>query len=368
MIGRSSEQTLSLDRDVLLFFEDRDRDTFVRGDRRLRRRLRKAAAFLRPNKQQISGFEMSFILLERALRSAGRTVHVNDFALARRNPHFPIGACGYPHILDNWSLPNPAVLGPGIIDHPKQRPTLMQDPRFRSYLVLCDWMKDLFRQYGDDVLDLWFGGIDLGEWPDLSNRPKDVDVLVYDKIRWNRDTLVPNLRAPLLAELARRGLNYEIVQYGSYTHAQYHKLLARSRWMLFICEHETQGMAYQEALASNVPVLAWDQGYWLDPNRPLFEAEPVKASSVPYFGPECGERFTGVDDFAAALDRFSTGLPHYAPRLWVREHLSLKESADLYLHAYYKAAAHAPLKTATRERELAQIPPVRRQNAPSLRR
>lgn len=350
---RGTKQALSLDRDVLLFFEDRDRDTFVRGDRRLRRRLRKAVAFLRPNKQQISGFEMSFILLSRALRAMGRTVHVNDFALARRNPHFPVGICGYSHVLEHWSLPNPAVLGPGIIDHPKQRPTLMQDPRFCSFLVLCDWMKDLFRLYGDDALDLWFGGIDLEEWPDLRSRQKVVDVLVYDKIRWNRDTLVPGLRAPLLAELTRRGLSYEIVQYGHYTHAQYRNSLARSRWMLFICEHETQGMAYQEALASNLPVLAWDQGYWLDPNRARFEAEPVKASSVPYFGPECGERFAGVDDFAAVLDRFSTSLSRYAPRSWIQKHLSFKESAELYLHAYYKAAARASLKTVIREREVA---------------
>ena len=142
---KDSKRPLSLDRDVLLFFEDRDRDTFVRGDRHLRRRLRKAVSRFRPNKQRVSGFEMSFILLERALSAAGRTVHVNDFALAKRNPEFPVGVCGYGHILDGWSLPNPAVLGPGLIDHPKQRPKLMEDPRFRSYLVLCGWMMDLFR-------------------------------------------------------------------------------------------------------------------------------------------------------------------------------------------------------------------------------
>ena len=332
------EQPLSLDRDVLLFFEDRDRDTFVRGDRRLRRYVRKAIGVFRPNKQQVSGFEMSFILLGRALRGIGRTVHVNDFALARRNPRFPVGICGYSHILDGWSLRNPAVLGPGLFDHPKQRPALMLDSRFRSYLVLSEWMKKLFRQYGPDMLDLWFGGIDLQEWPDLSRERKDVDVLVYDKIRWNRDNLVPNLREPLLAELARRGLSYKIVRYGRHRHEEYHKLLRRSRWMLFICEHETQGMAYQEALASNLPVLAWDQGYWLDPNRPLFEEEPVKASSVPYFGAECGERFVGVNDFSPALDRFSAGLQRFTPRAWVRENLSPKKSAELYLHAYNRAA------------------------------
>jgi hypothetical protein len=358
----TTKNALSLNRDVLLFFEDRDRDTLVRGDRRLRRQLRKAVGRFRPNKQQVSGFEMSFILLTRALRGIGRTVYVNDFALARCNPHFPIGICGYSHILDHWSLPNPAVLGPGLIDHPKQRPALMQDPRFHSYIVFCDWMRHLFRDYGDEMLDLWFGGIDLDEWPDLSRDRKDLDVLVYDKIRWNRETLVPSLREPLLAELTRRRLRYEIVQYGRHTHRQYRKLLSRSRWMLFICEHETQGMAYQEALASNLPVLAWDQGYWLDPNRPLFEAEPVKASSVPYFGPDCGERFVGVEDFPSALDRFSANLRHFSPRAWIQEHLSPNRSAELYLHAYHKAADHPTQKPALRERALVEALPAYRQN------
>jgi hypothetical protein len=139
--------------------------------------------------------------------------------------------------------------------------------------------------------------------------------------------------------LTRRRLRYEIVRYGRHTHQQYRKLLSRSKWMLFVCEHETQGMAYQEALASNLPVLAWDQGYWLDPNRPLFEVEPVKASSVPYFDKECGERFVGADDFTSVLDRFCAGLPQFTPREWVRDHLSPRKSAELFLRAYYKAAA-----------------------------
>lgn len=329
--------SLTLGRDVLLFFEDRDRDTFVRGDRRLRRRLRKATAFLRPKKQKISGFELSFILLRRALTEAGHTVHVNKFRLARRNPTFPIGICGYTHILDHWNLPNPAVLGPGLFDHPKQAPQLLDDRRFGAYIAFCDWMRDMFASiYPYAKIDLWFGGIDLKEWPDTSAATKDIDVLVYDKIRWNRTTLVPQLLDPIIAELGARGLRFEIVRYGAYTHESYRDLLSRSRSMTFLCEHETQGMAYQEALACNVPVLAWDQGFWLDPNRPQWEPEPVPASSVPYFADSCGDRFTGPADFPEVLARFWDRLATFTPRAWVEKNLSLAESAKRYLTAYYR--------------------------------
>ena len=332
---------LTLDKDVLLFFEDRDRDTFVRGDRKLRRMLRKAVyAGLRPGRQKISGFELSFVLLKRALEQSGKTVHVNDFALAKKNPTFPVGLCGYAHILNGWTLPNPAVLGPGIYDHPKQAPALMKDARFRSYIAFCSWMKDLFATiYPRDQIYLWFGGMDLAQWPDHSLQEKDIDFLVYDKIRWERDDLIPSLRQPIIDELTRRGLRSEIVQYGFYTHESYRDLLRRSKAMIFLCEHETQGMAYQEAMATNVPILAWDQGFWLDPNRPKWEEMPVPASSVPYFSSECGETFTGATDFAAQLDTFLERRSTYTPRAWVAKNLSFQTSAELYMRAYANAAA-----------------------------
>jgi hypothetical protein len=330
---------LSLGRDVLLFFEDRDPDTFVRGDRRLRRMLRKGVGLLRPNRQRVSGFEISFRLLRKALTDAGQRVHVNDFALARRHPDFPVGLCGYSQILDDWALPNPAVVGPGMYDHPKQNIGLLDDRRYAAYIVFCNWMRDMFGNwYERDRLFPWFGGIDVNEWPTAEDRLKDIDVIVYDKIRWNRETLEPGFREPLLDELRRRGLRFEILRYGSYTLGMYRKLLKRSRSLLFLCEHETQGMAYQEAMASDLPVLAWDQGSWIDPNSSNWEANAVPATSVPYFSDECGERFNGLEDFPVVLDRFLERLPEYKPRAWVAAHLSPEESAALYLRAYHYAA------------------------------
>ena len=36
--------------------------------------------------------------------------------------------------------------------------------------------------YGDACVR-WFAGIDTDAWPDVSNHPKDIDFLIYDKIR-----------------------------------------------------------------------------------------------------------------------------------------------------------------------------------------
>ena len=105
--------------------------------------------------------------------------------------------------------------------------------------------------------------------------------------------------------------------------------------MIFLCEHETQGLAYQEALACNVPVLAWDNGYWLDPLWRRLSPDAVPASSVPYFSEQCGERFRDICEFTTALERFLKRLPTLEPREYVVTHLSMVESARIYANAYF---------------------------------
>jgi glycosyltransferase involved in cell wall biosynthesis len=332
--------SLTLERDVLLFFEDYDHDTFWRNDRRIRRVLRKTYHALRRERPKVTGFEVWFLLLRKALERVGRRVHVNAHRLAARHPDFPIGVCGYPHGLEGWKLPNPAVLGPGMFDHPSLYPHLLRDSRFRLYVTTCDWNHAMFAPvYGEDRCVHWHAGIDLDEWPNLSDGPKDIDVLVYDKVRWHRDELEKTLIQPALDALRQRGLEVSVIRYGRYDHAGYRKLLGRSRSLFFLCEHETQGMAYQEAMASGLPVIAWDPGTWVDPQASRYDSKPIPACSVPFFDATCGERFARFDQFEETFERFWTQRGAYAPREFVRRRLSLAESAELYLGHLARAQA-----------------------------
>jgi lysophospholipase L1-like esterase len=326
------------DRVALLFFGDVERDALVPGDRaarRLARQVRHALA----HRQRHSGFTVAFQALCRALSRAGYRVVVNDAALARANPHHPIGIAGYPHILERWDLPNPAVLGPGLFDHPGLAPHLQGDPRFVSYLVPEGWMSDLFRRSWGDFCRPWHAGVDLSSWPSFRAAPKDIDALVYAKFLWGRAHGDRVLLAPLLASLERRGLRAHVLRYGAYEPGEYRALLRRSRAMIYLCEHETQGIACAEAMACDVPVLAWDQGRWLDPVRLRFGDADVPASSVPYFDARCGDRFAGPEDLDAALDRFFPSLDGYTPRAFVADRLSLDRSAQLYVAALREAAS-----------------------------
>lgn len=321
------------DSTVLLFYKEYERDTFFRNDRYLKRAIRPLYNKIRPD-QAVSGFYVWYLNLVQALRQEGYQVITNNYALARKYPNHPVGLVGYPILLDHWDLPNPAILGPGMYDHPGIAPRLMEDERYKRYIVTCQWMQDLFAPVYGASCALWYAGIDTTRWADTQQMPKTVDVLVYDKIRWEREHYEPELLEPILAHLRKRNLSYQIIRYKHYKHSHYRELLAAARSMIFLCEHETQGLAYQEALASNVPILAWDNGYWRDPQRTRYTTTPLLATSVPYFSHECGERFRDSAEFASSFDTFWEKLPTYQPRRYVERELSLKGSAQLYMRYY----------------------------------
>jgi hypothetical protein len=319
---------------ILLFYKEFEKDTFFRYDRYLKRVVRPIYN-LTHTRQKKTGFGVSFELLKQALEKQGWVVRINDYAVARRHPEYPVGLVGFPTVLEGWNLPNPAILGPSLFDHPMLAPRLMEDPRFRIYLVLAQWMYDMFRPIYGDACVRWYAGIDTDEWVDTSSYAKDVDFLVYDKIRWNHDRLAGELLQPILDVLARRGFRTHVIRYKYHDHKTYRRLLERSRAMIFVCEHETQGLAYQEALACNVPVLAWDSGYWFDPLWKKVSSMMIPASSVPFFSAECGDRFVDFAGFEPALGRFLNRMPLFQPRRYVLENLSMQRSSEIYSKAYF---------------------------------
>jgi hypothetical protein len=58
--------------------------------------------------------------------------------------------------------------------------------------------------YGDACLR-WHADIDTEEWPDASSHEKDINFLIYDKIRWNHEKLAQELLQPIRAVIERRG-------------------------------------------------------------------------------------------------------------------------------------------------------------------
>jgi hypothetical protein len=235
--------------------------------------------------------------------------------------------------LQGYDRPNPVVAGIGLMTHPSEWPTLCEDYPVRRYLQHSAWANEVYRPYFGDRCGIWPVGIDTDAWRPGPGNHKDIDLLIYDKVMWNREVVKPPLEAVIRDFASRRKLAGKSAIYGNYTGPEYRNLLSRSRAMIFLCEHESQGLAYQECLSSGVPVLAWDQGQCLDPNRFAWGQPNIPATSVPYFDERCGERFAGPEELEEKLSLFTERVDAaaYHPRDFVMENLTLQGCAAQFL-------------------------------------
>ncbi|WP_299199336.1 hypothetical protein [uncultured Amphritea sp.] len=321
---------------VLLFFDGYDlhaRDGFIgKVQSWLHHRLRNTKRRLY-KQQPYTGFYVAFIGLVNSLKAIGCDVRVNDFKLAKRYPDYPIGVAGYPSILSRVDrLKNPRIFGPGDFGFPREDDLdVSKDSRYRYFIQPCDWFCQMYEPFCSGRMFRWPAGIDVESFQDLSIRPKKYDFLIYDKIRWHRETEEDRVLSRILNYLDKKGLTYTSVRYGQHHYNDFMQGLSDSKAMIFVCEHETQGLACQEALASNIPVLAWDEGKLVDPELKKLVSNEFVVSSVPYFNDSCGTRFT-IDEFESCCDEFLQG--NFLPRDFIQGNLSLSKLGMLYINKY----------------------------------
>lgn len=322
---------------ISLFYEEPDPDRWLPGDRYPRRLLRRVAR----GPRRPGGQERVFLNLCAGLDHLGVPYTVNCYHQARREPALPVGIIGKSHVLDRQPWRNPILFGASVMSHPLADPGLLTRlPTLRRILVPGEWMRRMCEPHWGGLVHSWPVGIDTATWTPAPAAEHDLDVLLYDKVRWEHDRYERDLIGPVRTHLAARGLRVAELRYGFYHEENFAALLRRCRAMIFLCEHETQGLAYQQALACGIPILAWDRGgCWQDPeyfpNRVRFS--PV--SSVPYWDASCGETFADSAIFPVAFDAFWTNLAtgRYHPRDYILANLTLERCAQAYLE-HWEAA------------------------------
>jgi hypothetical protein len=305
-------------------------DRFFFGDRYMIPLLRR---LIRGKK--VGGVEKVFINLAKGLKELNVDFDIN-LPFAAIGPGEPVVVLGSgEYAMQGYAKTNPVIAGIGLMTHPYEWPALCREYPVAKYLQHSDWVRDLYTPYfGKEICGLWPAGIDTERWTPSKKPSKKFDLLIYNKIRWNQPVTEIELRLPILKHITRLGLSYKEIVYGHYNETEYFELLDQSKAMLFLCEHESQGFACCEALSMNVPVFAWDQGYWLDANRLLWgEHEPVPATSVPFFDDSCGRRFADLRIFERDFGIFWKEVINgeYKPRAYILKNLTLKKSAEKML-------------------------------------
>lgn len=191
------------------------------------------------------------------------------------------------------------------------------------YNCLSEWNRNVFREMAPLTMPpvcLPFG-VDLWTFAP-TGEPKEWDCLVYVKLR------PKELTQQVLEILATKKLKWCMFQYGSYKEDDYRAALSKTKWVLALDRHESQGFALQEAMACNVPLLVVDATSMYDETeggRSIYahlKPKRLEATSVPYWSEECGIRCRSVSDVAEAVDRMQKDWVNFTPREYVCRALS----------------------------------------------
>ncbi len=313
--------------DLFLFFEEPELDRWLPFDRHPRRIVRR---ILR-GPSQIGGVQRWFLNLCRGLDQIGVAYSVNDYDLIRRRDDAVAFVIGKSHVIGKIPAGVPIVFGPGVDSHPCAN-DFWRTAGIVHLLISCDWFAQM---YGRDLpvpipITVWPAGIDMDLWRPGPASGRGRQVIVYDKVRWERDLYEPELIEPVVAELTASGFEPVVIRYGSYKEEDYRRMLQNALAMIFLCEHETQGFAYLQALSSNVPIFAWDRGgVWKDPSYHPQRAIFGPVTSVPYFDERCGRKFATTESYRRGLREFlgKAGSGEFRPRAYIADALELGASA-----------------------------------------
>lgn len=316
-------------KDICIYYkQEPENDRYIKGDGLIIPILRNLI-----KGRKTGGVEKVFINLCKSFTLSGIPYKVNkDFKQLKPDDKVIVLGSGK-HVLTKYNKDNKIIAGIGLMTHPSEWPTLCTDFPVVKYLQHSDWATQVYKPYfGQTICDNWFAGIETDKWSPLTIQ-KDIDILIYYKIRWNQEILDENLLKPIINSIETKGLNYQMIKYGFYNEDEYFNLLNRSKMMIFLCEHESQGFACCEAMSMNVPVLAWDQGFCLDPNRFKWGNPEIPATSVPFFDESCGLKFMNIDDFYNVFPLFIENVERkvYEPRNFVIMNLSLEKSGKRML-------------------------------------
>ena len=125
---------------------------------------------------------------------------------------------------------------------------------------------------------------------------------------------------------------YAVTQYGNYSEEEFRNLVGSVKFCFIIDNTESQGIAIQEMMSMNIPLLVWDVSEW----DYMGEDYRVPATSVPYWSDDCGENFKDSIELEYAFDRFYSNLDRYTSRKVYESEFSYAASVKNILDIFEK--------------------------------
>lgn len=203
------------------------------------------------------------------------------------------------------------LAGPTISILPEDHGGILLDKNIDTIIFPSQWTKDFFvskYNFLKDKIRICPAGL-----KDIYRKEnKIIDFLIYNKN--NKDNC-----KKIVQILKQSNYTYKIVTYGNFKQNKYYNLLNRSRYMIYLSDSESQGIALNEAWMCNVPTFVLQNTEWKYGNN-TWKDEKI---SAPYLTDELGLFFT-VENLQEKIDIVLKNKDYFKPRKYSLENFSDK--------------------------------------------
>lgn len=219
------------------------------------------------------------------------------------------------------------IAGPNVITVPSEADSLIASEAVDVCLVPSSWVNELYASISPELKDrllVWPAGVDANYW--CGSEPSQEKRNIREYLLYIKGSEGQRLAGEYVELFDRTGASYSVITYGRYSLAQYKSLLSKSKIMIVLGGTESQGLAFAEAWAMNVPTLVYFTDSWKSPDGNNYWAE-----AAPYLSSQTGAYFRGTSDLLDLLENFKSNKLKYTPREWVLHHMTDEVCAKLLL-------------------------------------
>lgn len=206
-----------------------------------------------------------------------------------------------------------------------------------SYSSPSKWTDDLWKNEGFDAsINIWPVGVDTDYFTPDIHIVKDNDILLYTKGR-SKDDIdeIENYIKSL-------NLSFSHLSYGSYDEEYFIHEVRRSKFGVVVVSSESQGLAIEEMLSMNLPLVVFDISYInqrsykdsiKNEENEISEEAQISlknrhhATSVPYWDDSCGLKSIDIDTVKKYIVQMQNEYEHFHPREFIVNELGLKKQA-----------------------------------------
>jgi len=170
--------------------------------------------------------------------------------------------------------------------------------------------------------------------------PFPIDIEIYNNNNKNNNKNIVLIylkrrKASELNEIVNRlenkKIEYKIIRYGTYKEEEYIENLKKTKYIIWIGTHESQGFALLCALSMNIPILVWSSRYMCQEVGCPLEYYNIRSKNKtnPYWSDECGEEFYDIKDFDEKHNKIIKNINNYRPREYIKNNLSVEKCSEI---------------------------------------